>query len=68
MYSKIGINSRKATIERAMRIQPFVRVRAKLIMSEAIAIKPIAMKEAHILSIELTFIQLPSEAVLCTDE
>jgi Holliday junction resolvase-like predicted endonuclease len=51
-YNRMGINSKKAIVDKTMRTTPFVRVRAKDINSDAAAIKPKATKEAHILSNE----------------
>ena len=49
----IGINSRKATMDKTTRINPVVLDRAKVINIEATNIKAMAIKDAHILSILL---------------
>lgn len=60
IYSKIGMNSRKAMADKMNRTKPVVLLRAKVISSDAAIIKPIAMNEAHILSND----DIPSDPIL----
>ncbi|GAA4843966.1 hypothetical protein GCM10023310_22400 [Paenibacillus vulneris] len=51
-YSKMGINIRNAITERTPRRIPLVFVLAKVINKEARTISPMAIKDAHILSMD----------------
>jgi hypothetical protein len=53
IYNNIGTNSKKAITDNITLSIPDVLLRAKVIKNEAPTIKPMAMNDAHILSIEL---------------
>jgi hypothetical protein len=53
IYSSIGTNKRNAIVDRMKRSTPFVLALAKEIRNDAPTINPMAIKDAHILSIEL---------------
>lgn len=52
MYNKMGMNSKKATNDKTARSTPFVLVLAKEISNDASTISPMAINDAHILSMD----------------
>ncbi|CAG7611745.1 hypothetical protein PAESOLCIP111_01427 [Paenibacillus solanacearum] len=59
IYSKIGTNNRKAMNDNAKRMNPFVLFLAYVIRNDATNINPMAIKDAHILSMDDTGITTP---------